>query len=197
MKVGWQNLLKLELVDRFSTGFVIISKGVFSGFVSTQPCHHGKMCQLVPQGSVLGPLRFLIYTSDLPEQIESPVTCNLFADDTALCSIAESVSISVEALQLATTNSGNWLKDWRLSVNLAKTSVMATRTVASVPVLLIYPYGESLQSASSQRHLGVMLSADLRWSCQNDFVLSQAAMLLHGRNRCAKTCAQAPAHQGT
>ena len=133
----------------------------------------------VPQGSVLGPLLFLIYTSDLPEQIESPVTCNLFADDTALCSIAQSVSISVEALQLATTNSGKWLKDWRLSVNLAKTSVMATtRTVASVPVPSIYLYGESLQSASSQRHLGVMLSADLRWSCHIDFVLSRAARLL-------------------
>ena len=64
----------------------------------------------VQQGSVLRTLLFFFnYTSDLPEHIESPVKCNLFADDTTLCSIAQSVGISVEALQLSITNPGKWL----------------------------------------------------------------------------------------
>ena len=80
----------------------------------------------VPQGSVLGPLLFNIYTSDLSSHIPSSVECNQFADDTALCSIAPSRNVCFNELQKAMMNTGEWLRDWRLSVNLSKTNVMVT-----------------------------------------------------------------------
>ena len=134
----------------------------------------------VPQGSVLGPLLFIIYTHDLPQHIFPPVDCNMFADDTALCSVTNLLMQSVRSLQVS-TSVGKWLSDWRLSVNLSKTTVMITSR--NLPTNYsdtapIYLYGEPLPRASQQRHLGIIISADLRWSHHISHILNKARRLL-------------------
>ena len=51
----------------------------------------------VPQGSILGPLLFLIYINDLPENLQS--TVKLFADDTSLLSTVYEPNISANQLE--------------------------------------------------------------------------------------------------
>ena len=75
----------------------------------------------VPQGSILGPLLFLLYINDLPD-IARGVT--LFADDTALlCSNACPIRMH-ETMQDSIGKVITWMHDWKLQPNVDKTAAM-------------------------------------------------------------------------
>ena len=69
----------------------------------------------VPQGSILGPLFFLVYINDLTADLKCNV--KLFADDTSLFTVAREANEAAEHmnhdLQLIT----QWANDWRMSFN--------------------------------------------------------------------------------
>lgn len=138
----------------------------------------------VPQGSVLGPLMYLVYTHDLPYVVSSEnSTCDQFADDTALTSICDTGADAVRNLQISVTETGKWLSDWRLSVNLSKTVVMETTRRARHSQATITLNGVALQHVASQKHLGLLLTSDLRWSAHVAQVLAQATPRLHTLRR--------------
>ena len=69
----------------------------------------------VPQGSVLGPLLFLIYINDLERNIKSNI--NFFADDTMLFSIVKSPVITAEDLNHDLAIINNWAHQWKMEFN--------------------------------------------------------------------------------
>jgi hypothetical protein len=64
----------------------------------------------VPQGSVLGPVLYLLYTSDLPT-FEQNVFAT-FADDTAIMAIGNNNTELTEKLQAAITKVQSWTRKW-------------------------------------------------------------------------------------
>lgn len=76
----------------------------------------------VPQGSVLGPTLYNIYTHDFPLNDGTEVV--LFADDTALLSSSRNPEQAVATLQLAVHKFEDWADNWRISINTEKTQAV-------------------------------------------------------------------------
>ena len=69
----------------------------------------------VPQGSILGPLFFLIYINDLTDGISSIV--KLFADDTSLFSIVQNKNNSASQFNNDLDKISDWAYTWKMSFN--------------------------------------------------------------------------------
>ena len=69
----------------------------------------------VPQGSVLGPLLFLIYINDLERDVKSNI--KFFADDTMLFSIVKDPAISANDLNHDLNTIHQWTQQWKMEFN--------------------------------------------------------------------------------
>ena len=69
----------------------------------------------VPQGSVLGPLLFLIYVNDLEDGIKSQI--RFFADDTSIFSVVNDPNITARELNDDLNTISEWAVQWKMSFN--------------------------------------------------------------------------------
>lgn len=114
----------------------------------------------VPQGSVLGPILYLLYTSDLPVLENNTVAT--FADDTAILAVGKRNEESIQKLQFAITQIYGWTKQWRIKLNETKSVHIdfTNKRLNYIPVTMnqkVVPY------ANTAKYLGMTLDAKLRW----------------------------------
>ena len=69
----------------------------------------------VPQGSILGPLLFLVYINDLSENLVS--NTKLFADDTSLFSVIRNKHLSGQNLNEDLNKINHWAFRWKMNFN--------------------------------------------------------------------------------
>ena len=130
----------------------------------------------VPQGSILGPLLFLVYINDLPScAINSHLL--LFADDAKCAKPIKSMSDSL-CLQADLDSLCEWSHQWKLSFKEEKCALLSFcrrhRPVSSSYTICHQP----IVLKSSHSDLGVVASADLSWSAHYDHLASQAYKLI-------------------
>ena len=116
----------------------------------------------VPQGSVLGPLLFLIYFKDIPTVTEAMSA--LFADDTLLYRSDCEGRAKDPCCKLSADLEGlsSWADSTRVTMNAAKSAELCIgRRPSSAGVQL---RGVTLPHVEEKLHLGVTLSSDLRWT---------------------------------
>ena len=75
----------------------------------------------VPQGSVLGPLLFLVYINDNTKEVKSNI--RLFADETTLFLNADSKDAVAETLNDDLANVEKWAKQWLVTFSPSKTNI--------------------------------------------------------------------------
>ena len=115
----------------------------------------------VPQGSVLGPLLFLLYINDLPESVTSQV--RLFADDTAVYLTVTSLD-DCQILQNDLLKLESWEKQWDMEFNPSKCQVLhisRSKSPYNFPYKL---HGQILSPVKDARYLGVDISQGLSWN---------------------------------
>lgn len=115
----------------------------------------------VPQGSVLGPVLYLLYTSDIPQS--DHVSIATFADDTAILATAQTVEEAANKLQYASEEIHQWTKRWKIKLNELKSA-----HVNFTNKLLVNPPTISINNVlvpheNSAKYLGMTLDVKLKW----------------------------------
>lgn len=121
----------------------------------------------VPQGSVLGPLLFLLYTSDIVHHIRTG--CSLYADDTKLYAnpLSESSKLQEDLNEIV-----KWSQDWMLPINASKCVVL--HMGKNNPKTPYHMCGLQLRIVQSHVDLGVVITEDLSWSSHISYVCKKA-----------------------
>jgi hypothetical protein len=77
----------------------------------------------VAQGGIISPVLFSVYVNDLPIPTRH-VELALYADDTAVMAMARKPQLLVSYLELYLSDLDQWLKKWRIAINVSKSTAM-------------------------------------------------------------------------
>ena len=129
----------------------------------------------VPQGSVLGPILFLIFINDLPDNIKSSV--RLFADDCVLYRNIHSLQDSL-ILQRDLDSLGLWEADWQMKFNVAKChSMRVTRHYSHKQIIHDYTlHQQTVANVQSAKYLGIPIT-ERAWIGVNISLISRLKQL--------------------
>ena len=141
----------------------------------------------VPQGSVIGPLLFLLYINDLPTQFKS--NSRLFADDSLIYRKIRTEE-DVKALQADLDRLQQWEQDLLMSFNPNKCEVIHV-TRKRKPVQTNYTiHGSVLQAVKGGKYLGVTIDEKMSWNSHVSTTAKKATNSLAFLRRNLSSCPQ-------
>ena len=129
----------------------------------------------VPQGTVLGPLLFLVYINGSTCQINFSI--KLFADDAVMYSEITTQD-DISSFQTDINRLSTWSNTWQMNFNLTKYNIMTiTRSTVDRPACY-YIKKHKLENISSHKYLGIIIQDDLQCDSHVREVKAKATKLL-------------------
>ena len=136
--------------------------------VNKEHSNYSPVSSGIPQGSILGPLLFIVFINDLPENISS--TCKVFADDTKLYSSHNNhISIQKDLLTFL-----EWSEKWLLKFNKSKCSVlhMGNKNKQN-KYFMDSESTEELKTTINEKDVGVTFSTNLKFNTHINNVIKK------------------------
>ena len=127
----------------------------------------------VPQGSILGPLLFLLYINDIVENINSSI--RLFTDDTTFYIIVDNPGQAAYQLNSDLDKIHQWANQWVVTFNPSKSeTVIFSRKRNKANHTNVIMDQQPIQEVNLHKHLGIIFSNDCTWHDHLDYIKSKA-----------------------
>ena len=176
--------IELRWFESYLTGRTQITK-VKGQQSAEMPIRHG-----VPQGSVLGPLLFVLYMNDIVDAVKKNknVCLNLFADDTLVAVEDADACSAAQRLNIVLSDLGTWMKTNNLVLNVKKCNILVLgrkKSVSKVPDIILDK--EKLSIVQSVKYLGVYIDSELNFKTHIEKLIQKFAQRVNYFSRVAKS----------
>ena len=127
----------------------------------------------MPQGSILGPLLFLLYINDIVTDIGSHI--RLFADDTSLFIIVDNPTTAADCLNLDLNKISQWAATWLVTFNPTKTeALLFSRKLSRPHHPPLFMQNHQISEVEFYKHLGLYFSSDCSWHHHINYIKEKA-----------------------
>lgn len=126
----------------------------------------------VPQGSVLSPLLYSLYTHDPPRTRHTILA--LYADDMTVAARSKNCNLTTRYVQEELENLENWLSRWKIKTNPQKTQAIFFTKRKHFPDNNVQQAGVNIDWTNTVKYLGVTMDRSLTWKPHVDSVIAKA-----------------------
>lgn len=128
----------------------------------------------VPQGSVLGPILFILYLNDIVNCV-SRVKMNLFADDSLVSVAAKTSEEGIQIMNSELKSLSQWLRFNKLKLNTSKTKYILINGRGESPLNEVVLENETIERVCSFKYLGVLIDENLNFKEYSKFIEKKMA----------------------
>ena len=118
----------------------------------------------VPQGSILGPLLFILYINDIVDEVSTNI--RLYADDSCIFTVGHDSQTMANELNSNLERISAWARKWKVNFNAKKTINMTFARRHPDHIIPLYLDGTRIKDTTRHKHLGCILQSNCKWSAQ-------------------------------